>query len=676
MASKRSRIVPPRTVAPATSRVGTAAGSNGVAPSAAVAPPRPGLRPAGRNLMRWVGSLQVAVIVLPLFAFVLFLGTLLESWHDRRTAHLLIYRTWWFGLLLGLLGANVLFAALMKWPWKKHQTGFLITHLGLITLVVSGVLTAMFGSTGVLVMVDSPEPQFRTFGRHKTDFVIDRDRQVLRVLRNGTEILRGDFEPGPFAWPAAEQSRANTLTRCLGWLAHPLPRSWSRDLGGEARLEVIGFHPHTREQPFAPASANAAESFPAVEFQLASPGTGLLAPQWVAYQDGKRALAVGPGVVEFLGRDLRPEQLAEFEKPVADSKMGQLVLGLHGKTYRLGVAELVDQPPQPLEESGWNIRLLQYLPNFADVRDRKPRDPAVSVELSRPDGIRTSFALPARRGGQVFPLKGSAQLPGALQDLWAWYHPPTARHGDESLLALLQFATGSDGRLHYRSFSGATSAFAFESASVVAKDGDWRPLWGKMQFKLRVTEFMPHAASGPHYIPLDSPPASEEQALPALRCRLTNRGETVEFQVVKTDGGLTGVSAGGEHFQVGYNSTLRDLGFELTLLKAEQTTDPGSNLPASETSTVRLQDAERGVDEQHRITFNEPLEHRGLKIYQTSHAKIGTDANGQEVHRAMLTVTHDPGLYPKYAGSAMVALGIACMFYMRAYFFKRRPSGE
>ena len=89
-------------------------------------------------------------------------------------------------------------------------------------------------------------------------------------------------------------------------------------------------------------------------------------------------------------------------------------------------------------------------------------------------------------------------------------------------------------------------------------------------------------------------------------------------------------------------------------------------------STVRLRDPDKGLDEQRLITFNEPLEHRGLKVYQTSHAKIGTDANGQAVHRSMLTVNRDPGLYPKYAGSAMVALGIACMFYMRAYFFKKK----
>ena len=225
---------------------------------------------------------------------------------------------------------------LKKWPWKKHQTGFLITHLGLITLVASGLLSALAGSSGVLVMVDSAEPQFRKFGLHATDFVIDRDRQALRVLQDGVEIIRDDFEPGPLPW---HDSQANSLTRLLGWLAQPLPHDWSRDLPGGARLEVIDYYPHTQEQLFTPTARQGEEAFPAVEFQLGSPTTGLLAPQWVAYHDGRRTLSVGPGLVEFLGQGLRGEQIAEFKKPAADSKMGQLVLGLHGRIHRLDTAD-------------------------------------------------------------------------------------------------------------------------------------------------------------------------------------------------------------------------------------------------------------------------------------------------------------------------------------------------
>src|SRR5262249_1452796 len=81
--------------------------------------------------VRRLGSLQMAVTLLPGLALVLVLGTVIESWHGRPAAAQLVYQSWWFILLLGFLGVNILCAALKKWPWRRHQTGFLITHAGL-----------------------------------------------------------------------------------------------------------------------------------------------------------------------------------------------------------------------------------------------------------------------------------------------------------------------------------------------------------------------------------------------------------------------------------------------------------------------------------------------------------------------------------------------------------------
>ena len=69
--------------------------------------------------------------------------------------------------------------------------------------------------------------------------------------------------------------------------------------------------------------------------------------------------------------------------------------------------------------------------------------------------------------------------------------------------------------------------------------------------------------------------------------------------------------------------------------------------------------------------MNEPLVHRGYKFYQSTYEFLWDD-NGKPVSLSGFTVGHDPGLPFKYAGSMMLALGIACMFYMKAYFFKPR----
>src|SRR5262249_28951206 len=103
-----------------------------------------------RRGFRVLASLQLPIVLLSLFTLCLALATFLESAYSTGIAQFLVYRSWWFSLLLGLLAANVLCAALNKmdrhrlarrrWPWKKHQTGFLITHAGLLVLVFGGLL--------------------------------------------------------------------------------------------------------------------------------------------------------------------------------------------------------------------------------------------------------------------------------------------------------------------------------------------------------------------------------------------------------------------------------------------------------------------------------------------------------------------------------------------------------
>ena len=57
-----------------------------------------------------------------------------------------------------------------------------------------------------------------------------------------------------------------------------------------------------------------------------------------------------------------------------------------------------------------------------------------------------------------------------------------------------------------------------------------------------------------------------------------------------------------------------------------------------------------------------------LKRYGKSKAFLKVD--GKPVSLSGLSVASDPGLWFKYTGTLVVVLGIATMFYMRAYFFR------
>lgn len=622
----------------------------------------------------------MAVILLPAFAAVLALGTLVESAYDTKVTQQLVYQSWWFVALLGLLGLNIFFAAVKKWPWQKQQTGFLITHVGLLTLVAGGLVSSLAGVHGVMTLIDTEDGRFLGSGLPATNVILDPHRDLIRVRRplvNRDEILSRNFDPGPLAWKPNEgfDRQPPVLARALNWLAHPWPRSWVMDLGRGAHLEVLGYYPHALQQPFGVAEKDDRSAFPALAVELVSPTTGSLPPEWVGFSNKQRTIRLGPGLVEILGRQIRPEQLAEFQNPpkaVQAGKNGTFVLGLGGQTYRWDVEGLVGKGPEPLGKSGWSLRITQYQPNYQEPTSTTAADPGLALELIRPE-VKVKLALVARQAGELFPMGKEPIDWQSLSDLWTWYHPPDFGYGDPSLKAILQLVPGKDGAIYYRSFASVkTGEFQFEKTGTTAAGAPRQPIWSGMDWKFRVSTYLPRASLGPHFIPVDRRLGQEDlETIPVIRCGLTKGKFVKEFWLAKTDDDLISINTGGEDFFVGFNTSQIALPFALRLVRAEQATDKGSFFPSSQTSFVLLTDPDKKIYSEGRmIALNEPLAHRGYKFYQAGYKSLGMDGQGKPVSRSVLKVQQDPGLWLKYAGSTMVALGIACMFYMKAYFFK------
>src|SRR5438132_4746109 len=108
-------------------------------------PPAPSSRPTSTPLAlrlfdatyRFLASLKLAVFSLATLAAVLAYATFFESWYGASAVQEWIYQTRGFAILLAFLGVNILSAALIRYPWKKRQTGFVITHAGLL-IVLAG----------------------------------------------------------------------------------------------------------------------------------------------------------------------------------------------------------------------------------------------------------------------------------------------------------------------------------------------------------------------------------------------------------------------------------------------------------------------------------------------------------------------------------------------------------
>ena len=155
--------------------------------------------PVGRFFLRAFricASLQLAISLLSVFTSCLALATFLESAYSGQIARDLVYHTWWFTLLLCLLAVNILCAALKKLPWKRHQTGFLITHAGLLVLGFGGLLTNLGGVEGQMMMVDTDNRDIQQTVRmsNRSDTIQLVNQQQIEVFRVPTK--HGRQEPG------------------------------------------------------------------------------------------------------------------------------------------------------------------------------------------------------------------------------------------------------------------------------------------------------------------------------------------------------------------------------------------------------------------------------------------------------------------------------------------------
>src|SRR5947209_6383005 len=217
--------------------------------------------PVGRfflRVFRICASLQLAISLLSVFTSCLALATFLESAYSGHIAQDLIYHTWWFTVLLVCLAVNILCAALKKFPWKRHQIGFLITHTGLLVLVFGGLLTNLGGVEGKMLLIDSDKSELQqglrmsnksdtlqVVGQHQVEVLrvpVDEAkkdegflRQIWQAMGDGTEVedklreqLGGHYwtlrlRPGSFAWRSDEhfQPVLPWGLRLLAGLANP-----------------------------------------------------------------------------------------------------------------------------------------------------------------------------------------------------------------------------------------------------------------------------------------------------------------------------------------------------------------------------------------------------------------------------------------------------------------------
>jgi len=695
---------------------------------------RPKLRSPGRSprlrfilgLFGALASLRLAVAVIGASAVVLGWATFVESRYGTEAVHFGIYGAWWFAGLVGLLGLNVLCAAAIRFPWRRHQTGFLITHAGILVLLVGCLLSRMGGidaqlpvfegGTGHVAFEDTRHFQLEIH-REPAGAPGNRDRQpaaesgAVAGDRSKPESVVIPFTSGPFNW----EDYGKTLFWFPWRLAH-------RDQGvvydrDEIRLEVLDYYSDSRlaaagsiklrakSRPSGGSSqetVSTEEEWTTVELSVRDVENPH-SPHRRMGLGGRRALPGGERIVFWVAGSQAETDAFLNSRPAGPlSELGQLVFHAHGKTFHFPVERFEERARVPLGDTGAEVELVRLDREFlaAVLQVYHQAEPPRSMllfadfpELNRQDDEHGIF------GTYWFDASKEADRPGA--------DPADPESTRNPHLPRIDIVQGADEKLYYRAWNppelDAIGTVPADGGKVVAFQQTDAPV------VFYVEGFMPNDRPGWRIEPVAFAKKPMIPKQPRARLRLTVDGNSEQFWLDGAPVDPFGLPPGeGQRKVVQGNRrrvavTLRkdeiDVGFTLYLHDFQRKLDPGSSMASHYSSLVDLcdrHDPEKVLQEKVLITLNEPVNFsdpatgRSYRVYQEAFRgpfRPGEVLYDQAVSRSSpadrmqlrdevflswLTVNYDPGRGLKYLGSLLIVAGIAAMFYMKAYFFKPR----
>jgi hypothetical protein len=222
----------------------------------------------------------------------------------------------------------------------------------------------------------------------------------------------------------------------------------------------------------------------------------------------------------------------------------------------------------------------------------------------------------------------------------------------------IRFVRLSDGSLRYAFLKAAGG---LETGSLVLGKPQATPWMG---MTVSVDQVLAHARGGRTITPAP-PPDRDEIQMPAVRVHLEGpQGRSASEWLLWTESRT--VSFAGSSATLAYRSPERAVPFRVTLLRFRSDKYPGSNMPATYESFVRVDDPEGGSSE-HHISMNHPLHYRGYIFFQASFVE------GQPM-MSIFSVARAPGLPLVYLGVTLIASGVGWMFYLKPLLARRQAA--
>ena len=633
------------------------------------------------SIFEFFASLKLAVVLLAVLIVAAIAGTIYESSFDAKVARTYVYGAPWFNLWLVLLGANLACSAFSRWPWRKHHLAFLITHLGIITLLIGSLIGRIWGVEGTITLFKSEAP-------------------TNRLLVNEHQLRVHDVDGLVKGYPAE-------------FLHHPPTPQHPRDLGqlaSGAHLQIVDYAPAIEGKLNPTPVSNGGA--PALHFTIATAMMNQRLEGWLLADDPQHGnFSMGLATIElkrgaaatstssitstskgtskmeepidleesiFAFSKAPDEQISHVREGGSTGAKVRLLAPENGNKGRVVISsgaseasfEVAESLGRELAIAGtpFTLRIENYWPDFR-IENGKPG--SLSDQPNNPAVLVTIW-------GKGVPVAETTPNPhGAAEKSTTGGPPAMPAPGEEAPNHLTLFVA-DDGAITYDLASrknGKSSGKLDLNKPLTTGWADWQ---------LVVDKTMPSAQPQMNFTPVKSeqpltasPAASD---LPdGVRLRVQQNGETFErwapagWQITIP---IRQSADSRSPTMVAYGWKIIGLPIGLELLDFEVKRNEGSDSPAGFKSTLRVVTAD-GENATGACWMNHPFSFPGAwwrtwtgLTYKISQASW----NPENLNQSTVQILRDPGWLLKWIGSLLVVIGVFMMFYLQPY--RKQTEGE
>jgi hypothetical protein len=197
---------------------------------------QPGLRRHLGDVYAALASMRLGIAVMSVLAIVCFAAMLYEARVGTVAVQRDVYRTGWFGALLGVLALNILCSMMRRYPWQRRHAGFVIAHTGILCVLAGSLVSRDFGTDGTVTLavgqttdrlaLDQRSLQIIVPGRASGTFPVDvharrsrRDEQRFALGDSGFTLMAAAYdEARPAFTMYVEGPDGRSQPRTLRWM--------------------------------------------------------------------------------------------------------------------------------------------------------------------------------------------------------------------------------------------------------------------------------------------------------------------------------------------------------------------------------------------------------------------------------------------------------------------------